>query len=217
MIYICKLETVYCFLIFRWNPGEGCKVRKFTLRRWYRGSLKDANLSGWKTVCGRWRSGEYLPENIHISFLSDIWHGKASQTDVSISKNSFQQIEKSFGAECMGVFCYLQRKIRMFDAKIIFLSPFVRSSIVVCIALSMSWCSLLFGWRRGNLYSLSVCGIKNFGHLSFFFPDNSLFFTMYSHCMIAIKIGIRHAKFCAMFFRQMNPKGFYSLFLLSFL
>ena len=99
MIYICKSEPVCCFLIFRWNPGEGCEVRKFTLRRWYRIGLKDANLSGWKSVCRRSGSWEYPPENIHTSFLPDIHHDKACKTDVGTSGNRSRQIEESFGIE----------------------------------------------------------------------------------------------------------------------
>ena len=86
-------------IISRWNPGEGCKVRKFTLKYWYRRSLKDANPLGWKTVCRRSESGEHPPENIHVSFLPTIRHGKARKMDVGIPENRSQQIEKSFAAE----------------------------------------------------------------------------------------------------------------------
>ena len=89
-IYICKSGICMSFLIFRWNSGEGCKGRKFTLKRWYRRSLKEANLFGWKTVCVRWRSGEYSPENTHVSFLSGVRHGKARKADVGISDNRSQ-------------------------------------------------------------------------------------------------------------------------------
>ena len=49
-----SLKTVACGQsVFRWNPGEGLWDRKFTLKRWYRRGLKEANLFGRKTVCGR--------------------------------------------------------------------------------------------------------------------------------------------------------------------
>ncbi|EGG52540.1 conserved domain protein, partial [Paraprevotella xylaniphila YIT 11841] len=72
---------------------------KFTLKHWYRGRLKDANLSGQKTVCGKLVRGEHPPENIHASFLPGIRYSKARKMDVCIAENRSQRIEKSFAAE----------------------------------------------------------------------------------------------------------------------
>ena len=103
------LKTVSCGQsVFRWNLGEGLYGRKFTLKRWYRRGLKEANLFGRKTVCGRWDSKDINPENIRTFPLSRFQQGRVCKTESAPPKivlrrlkNRLQQNGKSYGAECI--------------------------------------------------------------------------------------------------------------------